>query len=316
MKRITALLIAFILFALFAITAHAFDNHEIPSSLEEAFATLDEMLEPEEIEIIKNMEKEDLILLHFGLGMGIRNFWLRPENSPMLEAMKELYRFGHLDNMSHFILTSYYYYLNGDVYTIEAYEAELQVLREQRQKEHTEAMKLWVILVSMFIAIIAAVRIFLRKLPRLDKFLEKFGRPKLLRVTYVLVILTLLTRITEWIYTVTWTSYVEIYVIYAVSALAIALSSLFFFTDMTRKQIALSAGIAIIAFVLYFMGDYYLGLYADFIEDSEILSALRQPVHYFAYHYDYGRLTEIFALFPLIFILLARSKKSTKKKDG
>ena len=84
----------------------------IPSSLGESFEYLNELLSPEDIEWIKNSELSDLIALHFGLGMWMRNHWLNQPSSGIAEELLDM-GFTHLDNMSQFIIEAYHHYLNG-----------------------------------------------------------------------------------------------------------------------------------------------------------------------------------------------------------
>jgi Leucine-rich repeat (LRR) protein len=53
----------------------------IPGNMEECFKELDRVLGPEEKAEIKNMSPDDLALLHFNLGLWIRNNWIYPKNS-------------------------------------------------------------------------------------------------------------------------------------------------------------------------------------------------------------------------------------------
>jgi len=84
----------------------------IPSSLHESFGYLNELLSPEDIEWIKDSELSDLILLHFSLGMWMRNHWLNQPNSGIADELWDM-GFTHLDNMSQFIIEAYHHYLNG-----------------------------------------------------------------------------------------------------------------------------------------------------------------------------------------------------------
>ena len=87
---------------------------DIPETLEEAYKALDELLAPEDIAYIKELSEEDIIELHFGLGMWIRNNWLYPTNSRLTKELLELKPdFSHPDDMSSFILLEYNRYLNS-----------------------------------------------------------------------------------------------------------------------------------------------------------------------------------------------------------
>ena len=89
-------------------------REDIPATLEDAYKALDEFLDPEDIEYIKNLAEDDIVELHFSLGMWIRNNWLYPTNSRLTKALLELNpNFSHPDDMSHFILVGYRNYLNS-----------------------------------------------------------------------------------------------------------------------------------------------------------------------------------------------------------
>ena len=49
------------------------DQDHLPENLQECLHYLEQELEPDQVETIKNHSEEDLSLLHFGLGMWIRN---------------------------------------------------------------------------------------------------------------------------------------------------------------------------------------------------------------------------------------------------
>lgn len=89
-------------------------REDIPATLEDAYKALDELLYPEEIEYIKNLAEDDMIELHFSLGLWIRNNWLYPTNSRLTKALLEQNPdFSHPDDMSQFILVGYHRYLNN-----------------------------------------------------------------------------------------------------------------------------------------------------------------------------------------------------------
>ena len=132
-------------------------REDIPATLEEAYKALDELLDPEDIEYIKNLAEDDIITMHFGLGLWIRNNWLYPTNSRLTKALLELNpNFSHPDDMSHFILTGYYYYLNGDKYTLDTY-------KQESQQANTKHFILYISLLFVFIFTVVAVIFFFRK---------------------------------------------------------------------------------------------------------------------------------------------------------
>jgi hypothetical protein len=124
MKIITTLLLitAFFLATCVTVGAETLETVEIPANLEEAYKTLDKILTPEDIEYIKNSDESDRIWLHFGLNMGLRNYWLRPDDSPLQETLAKLdNRLMCLDSSSRFITEGYHHYLNGSEYTVDMY---------------------------------------------------------------------------------------------------------------------------------------------------------------------------------------------------
>ena len=89
-------------------------RQDIPATLEDAYKALDELLYPEEIAYIKNLAEDDMIELHFSLGLWIRNNWLYPTNSRLTKAVLEQNPdVSHPDDMSYFILVGYHRYLNN-----------------------------------------------------------------------------------------------------------------------------------------------------------------------------------------------------------
>ena len=91
----------------------------IPDSLPETFRQLNEFLAPEDVEWIKNSELGDLILLHFSLGLSIRNNWLRPAESELADMLIDAGIPACLDAISYFIIVAYHHYLNNLEYTVE-----------------------------------------------------------------------------------------------------------------------------------------------------------------------------------------------------
>lgn len=83
-------------------------HKEIPKTLEECFLALDKIFsDKEKIAFGEMTEDEFFCETHFGVGMYIRNQWLRQENSPLLVYFSQK-NLQHLDDMSSIILVSYY----------------------------------------------------------------------------------------------------------------------------------------------------------------------------------------------------------------
>lgn len=89
-----------------------YERTDLPTTLEECYAMLDETLSTEEILYLKNVTDEDLAMQHFGLGLWIRNNWLYPTQSKLAKHLLEN-GINHPDNMSSLILVGYVKYLNG-----------------------------------------------------------------------------------------------------------------------------------------------------------------------------------------------------------
>ena len=290
------------------LTNSYFERTDIPATLDEAYKALDELLDPEDIEYIENLEEEDLILMHFGLGMWIRNNWLYPTDSRLTKYLLGLNpRFGHPDNMSHFILMGYHAYLNGEEFFIESYMEEIR-------KENTDTIVRNLVLLSIFILMIAAIKFLFRKTPKPVCFLGRFGRPKFLRVIIIMAILSLLNNGVEMLFNSRWSfPFTSVYV--SISALILAVSALFCFVDMTKKQIAISS-ILPTAFLLGY------GLESEFFSWRIGYGFFGLDIWNFVFPINYVFLfTELigsywpryfnilFAFIPFIYLLLARHSR-------
>ena len=91
---------------------------DLPKTLEECYAMLDEELSDEDIAYMKNATEADMIDMHFGFGMWIRNNWLYPNQSELTELLWDA-GIGHIDDMSGLILDGYVRYLNGEPSALE-----------------------------------------------------------------------------------------------------------------------------------------------------------------------------------------------------
>jgi hypothetical protein len=84
-----------------------------PANLEECMTALTEVLpKKEQVEILK-ASKDDLIMLHHGLGQWIRNNWGLWEDSALKEHMSSL-GFKHPDDMSQAIIVEFWNRLNNE----------------------------------------------------------------------------------------------------------------------------------------------------------------------------------------------------------
>lgn len=83
----------------------------IPTNLNEAYTFLDESLSDEDIAYIKDCTDEDLVMMHFGLGLWIRNNWVYPSSNKI--AQEFITRgINHPDEISGLIIKGYRLYLN------------------------------------------------------------------------------------------------------------------------------------------------------------------------------------------------------------
>ena len=95
-------------------------KEQLPKTKQECFAMLDEMLSDEEKKSIKEMD--DTIVLHFGLGMWIRNNWIYPQSQEEVEKLlrqfddsgdEHMPLFIHPDDYSSTILDAYQEHLRN-----------------------------------------------------------------------------------------------------------------------------------------------------------------------------------------------------------
>lgn len=84
----------------------------IPKNLDECFVELKKIFSKDELAEIKDSKEEDMIKFHFGLGMWIRNNWIRETDSPLKKYFNEMGIF-HPDDMSGIIFTSFHRHLHN-----------------------------------------------------------------------------------------------------------------------------------------------------------------------------------------------------------
>ncbi|ULC60481.1 hypothetical protein MBM09_05700 [Flaviramulus sp. BrNp1-15] len=92
-------------------------KEEIPKELEYSFEYLNEVWSPEDIEVFKNIKKNDTTPnnLHFGIGLHLRNNLLRHHSkSDTIVAYFNSLGITHYDYMSGLILYSYHQHLNNE----------------------------------------------------------------------------------------------------------------------------------------------------------------------------------------------------------
>jgi hypothetical protein len=100
-----------------------YERLDIPLTLNDCYLALNDLLDGDVKEDIKNSSVNDLIEYHMGLGLWIRNNWFRQNNN---RITKLLYDNGlrNFDSMSQTIIIGYHYYLNNINKTIQELIAE------------------------------------------------------------------------------------------------------------------------------------------------------------------------------------------------
>jgi hypothetical protein len=95
-----------------------YERLDIPMTLNDSYLALNNLLNTDIKEDIKESSVNGLIKYHMGLGMWIRNNWIKQTNN---RITKLLYDNGlrHPDDMSQIIIIGYHYYLNGITKTIQ-----------------------------------------------------------------------------------------------------------------------------------------------------------------------------------------------------
>ncbi|MDO4229539.1 MAG: GTP cyclohydrolase [Capnocytophaga sp.] len=108
---------------------------KIPNTLEECLSLLDKILSSKDRLHLKTLTEDEFsIETHFDLGAGIRNEWLRQQNSPLLAYFYEM-GISHLDDMSSIILTSYYRNITGKPIDLQGQLEYYKAYWEEKNKE-------------------------------------------------------------------------------------------------------------------------------------------------------------------------------------
>jgi len=89
-----------------------YERLDIPGTMEDCYVFLDEMLDIEIKEDIRNSNNAELSKYHLGLGLWIRNNWLRQTDGRITKELRKA-GYGHYDDMSAEILEKYQSYLKG-----------------------------------------------------------------------------------------------------------------------------------------------------------------------------------------------------------
>jgi len=174
-------------------------THTIPADLDAAYKELDRQLSLANIWEIKNATPDDFIFMHTGLGMWIRNKWLRPEGSPLLESLDARSMWLHLDDISDFILKGYHHYLNGYEYSLQDYQ-EKQELQKSARPNRIARILSFVVVCGLTVALsLFGFKKLSRKKPSLTRFLERIVKNQVFRVIFVLWASALLTHAAQWL---------------------------------------------------------------------------------------------------------------------
>ncbi|MCL1789724.1 MAG: hypothetical protein FWG33_05130, partial [Oscillospiraceae bacterium] len=234
--------------------------HDIPTNVDEAYKFLDELLEDEDIEYIKNLSEEEVVSLYYNdFGQWISDHWIYSKNSTLTKTIfgpeyvpddyyyvYDDYYYG-LYEIREFIVTGYYHYLNGNAYTFETYMAEKQQEIEDRDYLYEEPSVIAVVIaILVSIALFVFIRVRFAKSPVSIGWLKKAALFKPLRITYIFIALAFLSLLAEAIDDMFWGEwwYTTVpFMIFGGIASVLALIALHCFTDMTKKQIALSAAV-------------------------------------------------------------------------
>lgn len=100
-------------------------KNKIPQTLEECLYFLDHFISEKDKNKLKNLsENEFLQETHLGLGMNIRNEWLRAKNSPLTAYFLQK-GVRHLDDMSFLILTIFHRKISNQPFDLEEIIAEI-----------------------------------------------------------------------------------------------------------------------------------------------------------------------------------------------
>jgi hypothetical protein len=112
-----------------------------PKNLDECNIHFDKTLSKKDIEHIKNLKEDDIITLHFGLGLFIRNNWIRGERNPELVKFFSDLKVFEPDFISGVILENYWSYLNNKKFDLNK-EIENHFINLQKRVEIEHQNKL------------------------------------------------------------------------------------------------------------------------------------------------------------------------------
>jgi hypothetical protein len=103
----------------FIFLCYTFSFGQVPKNLEECNDFFDKDLKAEDIEYIKSLTFDRLSVLHFTLGLNIRNIWIYGDRNPELVDYFHYIGIFHPDGISTIIIKSYWSYLNKHEFDLE-----------------------------------------------------------------------------------------------------------------------------------------------------------------------------------------------------
>ena len=95
-----------------------YERRDIPLTLYDCYLALNNLVTDDIKNDIKESSVNGLIKYHMGLGMWIRNNWIRQTNNRITKLLYDN-GLGHPDDMSQIIIIGYHYYLNGITKTVQ-----------------------------------------------------------------------------------------------------------------------------------------------------------------------------------------------------
>lgn len=123
MKRYAV--VSAISFSLLSPNAMAETPKCVPETFEESVRCLGELMAENDLAEMSEMPYSQLTLMHFGLGMWIRNSWIHGEDRPVAADLRAK-GFRHADDMSSVITEAFWAERRGCTIELDAYRAYYQ----------------------------------------------------------------------------------------------------------------------------------------------------------------------------------------------
>jgi hypothetical protein len=106
---------------------HDYERKDIPKDLIECYKYFDKKLDKE---TKLRLKSGDYFKEHFGLGLWIRNNWIRPGHNRIGEYFIDKWWI-HIDSISNMILEGYYHYLNCRIKTFEDLDTLTKLIKNK-----------------------------------------------------------------------------------------------------------------------------------------------------------------------------------------